>query len=61
MSTYEDIGVRLDNVEFKALTKVDNQLLTEPFKVKEVKDIWSRESSKSPEPDGVSFKFVKKH
>jgi len=37
-------------------------LLIEPFKEKENKEaIWNSESSKSPDPDGVSFSFIKKH
>lgn len=62
MLAQEDIGVRLDNVEFKALTEADNQLLIEPFKEEEIKEaIWNCDSSKSPGPDGVSFSFIKKY
>jgi len=38
MFIVEDIGVRLDNVEFKALTNSDNMLLVKPFREKEIKD-----------------------
>ena len=34
MSVVEDIRVRLDNVEFKAITNSDNLLLIEPFEEK---------------------------
>ena len=62
MSAHEDIRFKLDNVEFKPLTNLDNRLRIEPFTMEEVKKaIWNRESSKSLGPDGVSFSFVKKH
>jgi len=62
MSIVEDIGVRLDNVEFKELTASDSMFLTDPFDEKEIKDaIWNCDSSKSPSPDGVTFGFIKKH
>jgi len=31
MSAIEDIGVRLDNVEFKEISESDNRLLINPF------------------------------
>jgi len=34
MLVVEDIYVRLDNVEFRAISNSDNQLLIEPFKEK---------------------------
>ena len=59
MSAVKDIGVRLDNVEFKELTDSDNMFLTEPFEDNEIKEaIWN---SKSPGPDGVTFSFIKKY
>ncbi|XP_068466546.1 uncharacterized protein [Phaseolus vulgaris] len=62
MSVVEDIGVRLDNVEFKELIDYDNMFLTDPFDDKEIKDaIWNCDSSKSPGLDEVTFSFIKKH
>jgi len=37
MTVVDDIGVRLDNVEFKELSDYDNRFLTEPFDGKEIK------------------------
>jgi len=49
MSAIKDIGVRLDNVEFKEITKSDNRFLTESFDEKEIKEtIWNCDSHKSP-------------
>ena len=60
MSAIEDIGVRLDNVEFKEISESDNRLLTDPFDEKEIKDaIWNCDGHKSPGPDGVTFSFIK--
>jgi len=57
-----DIGVRLDNVKFKALTDSDNLMLVEYFEEKEIKDaIWDCDSSKIPIPDGITFSFIKKY
>ena len=62
MSVIEDIGVRLDNVEFKEISESDNRLLTDPFEEKEIKEaIWNCDSHKSPRPDGVTFSFIKKN
>jgi len=62
MSAIEDIGVRLDNVEFKEISESDNSFLTGPFDEKEIKDaIWNCDSHKSPGPDGVTFSFIKKY
>ena len=62
MSAIEDIGVKLDSVEFKAITDSDNLLLTKPFKEKEIKDaIWNCNSRKSPGSNGISLNFIKKH
>jgi len=62
MSVIVDIGVRLDNVEFKILTNSDNLMLVEPFEEKEIKDaIWDCDSSKSPVPKGTTFSFIKKY
>jgi len=62
MSVVEDIGVRLDNVEFEKLTESENKFLTDPFEDKEIKDvIWNCDNSKSPGPDGVTFSFIKKY
>ncbi|XP_068498505.1 uncharacterized protein [Phaseolus vulgaris] len=60
MSAIEDIGVRLDNVDFKEISESDNRLLTDPFEEKEIKEaIWNCDSHKSPGPDGVTFSFIK--
>ena len=60
MSVIEDIGVRLDNVDFKEIFESDNRLLTDPFEEKEIKEaIWNCDSHKSPGPDGVTFSFIK--
>jgi len=60
MSAIEDIGVRLDNVEFKEISESDNRLLTDPFDEKEIKEaIWNCDSHKSPGPNGVTFSFIK--
>jgi len=60
MIVVDDIGVRLDNVEFKKLFDHDNNFLTEPFDGKEIKEaIWNCDSHKSPGPDGITFSFIK--
>jgi len=60
MTAIDDIGVRLDNVEFKELSHYDNRFLTEPFDGKEIKEaIWNCDSHKSSGPDGVTFSFIK--
>ncbi|XP_068477142.1 uncharacterized protein [Phaseolus vulgaris] len=62
MSAIEDIGVRLDNVEFKEISESDNRLLIEPFEEKEIEEaIWNCDSHKSPGPNGVTFSFIKKY
>jgi len=49
MSVIKDIGVRLDNIEFKEITESDNRFLTESFDEKEIKEaIWNCDSHKSP-------------
>jgi len=60
MSAVEDIGVRLDNVEFKELKDYEIKFLTDPFEDNEIKEaIWNCYSSKSPGPDEVTFSFIK--
>jgi len=60
MSIIDDIGVRLDNVVFKEISESDNKFLTDPFEEKEIKEaIWNCDSHKSPDPDGVTFNFIK--
>ena len=57
----KDVRVRLDAVEFKSLSMSDNLSLVEGFTEKEVRDaVWQCEGSKSPEPDGFNFNFLKK-
>jgi len=60
MSVINDIGVRLDNVEFKEIIDYDNNFLIEPFHEKEIKEaIWKCDSHKSLGPDEVTFNFIK--
>jgi len=57
----KDLGVRLDEVEFKSLSPIDNEGLLAVFSEKEIRDaVWQCEGSKSPEPDGFNFNFIKK-
>jgi len=57
----KDLGVRLDEVEFKSLTWEDSMSLIRKFSVEEVRDaVWHCEGSKSPGPDGFNFNFIKK-
>ena len=56
----KDLRVRLDAVEFKSLSMTDNLRLIEGFSETEVRDaVWQCEGSKSPEPDGFNFNFLK--
>jgi len=57
----KDLGVRLDEIEFKTLTLMDNEGLVAGFTEKEIKDaVWQCEGSKSPGPDGFNFNFIQK-
>ena len=57
----KDLGVRLDEVEFKTLILMDNEGLVAGFTEKEIKDaVWQCEGSKSPGPDGFNFNFIRK-
>ncbi|XP_068466030.1 uncharacterized protein [Phaseolus vulgaris] len=57
----KDLGVRLDEVEFKTLTLRDKEGLVAGFTEKEVKDaVWQCEGSKSPGPYGFNFNFIRK-
>jgi len=57
----KDLEVRLYGVEFKSLTPMENESLVAMFIEEEIKDaVWQREGSKSPEPDGFNFNFIKK-
>ncbi|XP_068484992.1 uncharacterized protein [Phaseolus vulgaris] len=57
----KDLGVRLDEVEFKTLTMMDNEGLVAGFTEKEIKDaVWQCEGSKSPGPNGFNFNFIRK-
>jgi len=55
-----DCGVRLDAVEFKSLSPEDNVSLIFVFSEEEVRDaVWQCDGSKSPNPDGFNFNFIK--
>ena len=57
----KDLGVRLDGVEFKSLSISDNLSMLEGFSEEQIRDaVWQCEGSKSPEPDGFNFNFLKK-
>jgi len=57
----KDLGVRLDEVEFKTLTLTDNEGLVAGFTEKEIKDaMWQCEGSKSPGLNGFNFNFIQK-
>jgi len=57
----KDLGVRLDEVEFKSLTQTGNESLLAVFLEKEIRDaVWQCEGSKSPGPDGFNFNFQEK-
>ena len=57
----KDLGVRLDEVEFKSLSPFDNESLLAMFSEKEIRDaVWQCERSKSPDLDGFNFNFIKK-
>ena len=56
----KDLGVRLDNVEFKILSYEDNLGLIKAFSEEEIRDaVWLCDGSKSPGPDGFNLNFVK--
>ena len=60
MSAIDDFGVRLDNVPFQKITEDENCMLIAPFEELEIKEVvWECGSDKSPEPDEVSFSFIK--
>ena len=55
-----DFGVRLDGVQFKALSSEENLTLISTFREEEIKEaVWLCDGSKSPGPDGFNFKFIK--
>ena len=55
-----DLGVRLENVDFKSLPEAISLSMVEVFSEKEVKEaVWMCEGSKSPGPDGFNFNFIK--
>ena len=56
----EDCQVRLDNVRFNSISTEDNKLLVGDFSEEEIRAaIWNCDSSKSPDPDGFNFGFIK--
>ncbi|XP_068476937.1 uncharacterized protein [Phaseolus vulgaris] len=56
----KDFGVRLDAIEFKALSSEDSLGLIAGFSEEEIRDaVWNCEGTKSPSPDGFNFNFIK--
>jgi len=52
---------KLDGVRFKAIGQQHNVRLSKPFNAKEIKVVvWECGSDKSPKPDDLNFKFIKK-
>ena len=50
----------LDGVDFGSVGREDNELLTRPFTVEEIKEaIWDCDGNKCPGPDGFNFNFLK--
>jgi len=60
-SATKDLGVRLDEVDFKSLNPTYNERLVAVFMEEEIRDaVWQCEGSKSPGPDGFNFSFIRK-
>jgi len=58
-ATY-DFGVRLDQVDFKSLSTEASSNMITSFTGEEIKEaVWQCEGSKSPNPDGFNFTFIK--
>ncbi len=56
----KDLGVRLDEVDFKTINVSENDSLLANFTEEEIRDaVWQCEGSKSPGPDGFNFNFLK--
>ena len=56
----ERCQVRLDNVRFNSILKEDNELFIVDFSEEEIRDaVWNCDSSKSPDPNGFNFGFLK--
>jgi len=56
----KDLGVRLNEVEFKSLSQEDNVSLTMAFSEEEIRDaVWLCDGTKSPRPDGFNMNFIK--
>ena len=52
---------RLDGINFHTINQHQNNMLVAPFQEEEVRQaIWDCGSEKSPGPDGLNFKFIKK-
>ena len=50
----------MDNVQFKGISREDNEMLVGVISEAEVKEaVWNCDSSKSPGPDGFNFGFIK--
>ena len=51
----------LDGIEFKAIDHHHNDMLIGRFLEEEIRDaVWGCRSEKSPGPDGINFKFIKR-
>ena len=51
----------LDGIRFQSINQQQNDMLVGRFQEEEVREaIWDCGSNKSPGPDGVNFKFIKK-
>ena len=57
----KDLGVRLDEIEFKSIISIANESLLAEFSEEEIRDaVWQCEGSKSPGPAGFNFNFIRK-
>ena len=51
----------LDGIHFQTIGHQHNDMLTGRFMKEEIKDaVWGCGSEKSPDPDGINFKFIKR-
>lgn len=50
----------LDGVRFKQISQEENNMLTTPFSLEEIKEVvWECDDNKSPGLDGLNFTFIK--
>ena len=56
----EPLRPTLDGVQFQEINHHQNDSLIARFKEEVKEAVWERESEKSPGPDGLNFKFIKK-